>query len=221
MSDLSKVKRIVVDESILANLLGDISPASPEEPAPPAPKAVKRESKAAMPKKDAAAPALFTSVSRTAMRRTVVAAGEHEPAAAQSAKAQSGSQPVASKAPPPTPSSKPRASSPPPRTEPTPAKPSKHFAASTDGPAKHHAVATALFLNGEFEKAADGYREVIRRDGRSWPARFNLGLCLERLGRREEAAAAFRGHPPGSGKSGGIHWSGRLSSPYESTGRSD
>ena len=53
------------------------------------------------------------------------------------------------------------------------------------------AMAQIYLEAGDFEKAAEAYRELVSLDTANGAAQFNLGLALEAIGRYEEARDAF------------------------------
>jgi Flp pilus assembly protein TadD len=60
-------------------------------------------------------------------------------------------------------------------------------------PRARYFLAHELFRNGDWGGAADQYDAYVRlAPGDEGAALKNLGLCYERLGRREDAAAAYR-----------------------------
>ncbi len=62
---------------------------------------------------------------------------------------------------------------------------------ASDDPAALHQSGERLFLKGDFDAAAEAYRAAAALDRTSWPAHFNLGLCLESAGEFEAAVQAF------------------------------
>ncbi len=186
MSAKREPKRIVIEESVLKRLLGE------QQDRPPLPRTVEVQPHAvSSPPPPPAAPKVETP-----------APAQTEQPALETPAAPAPPPRMAGLIPQPPPQrdipSSPRRHEPIPATgapkaalRPTRAEPERPAEAEPETPQTLFQKGSRLFRERNYKAAAECYRRVLEEEPRNWSASYNLGLCLEHLGRPGDARKQY------------------------------